>query len=147
MASRRAGVLDVVEFLLLHPRLFIVALFAVFMGSAIAMSASWHSAGAKRSRMENPTALEMMSVAFVGDHAKTQIEAEIRRAARAFNLPATNDSFSRMGSALVALRKETRVPEMELLRCARAMGEEVAGTNVDLDFPAATGMCAVTLSR
>jgi hypothetical protein len=147
MASRRVGVLDVVEFLLLHPRLFIVALFVAFMGSAIAMSASGRGVEAKETRVENPTALEMMPVAFVGGHAKPQIEAEIRRTAKAFNLPATNDSFSRMGSALVALRKETRVPEMELLRCARAMGEEVNGISLELDFPTAGGVCAVTLSR
>jgi hypothetical protein len=45
------------------------------------------------------------------------------------------------------LRKESRVPEMELLRCARAMGEEVAGTNAGLDFPSAASLCAATLMR
>lgn len=147
MASRRVGVLDVVEFLLLHPRLFTVALFVVVMGTALATTASRHSASAESPRAANPTALEMMHVAFVGRHSASEIEAQIRRAAAAFNLPATDQNFSRMGSALVVLRKESRVPEMELLRCARAMGEEVAGTNAGLDFPSAASLCAATLMR
>jgi hypothetical protein len=97
--------------------------------------------------VSSPSAIEMMSVAFVGSHSKSQIEAEVRRAANAFNLPATDDNFSRMGSALVAVRQQSRVSEMNLLRCANAMGEEVAGTNVGLDFPTAVGMCAGTLAR
>lgn len=95
----------------------------------------------------SPSALDMMHVAFVGRHSPSEIEAQVRRAAAAFGLPATDENFSRIGSALVVLRKESRVPEMELLRCARAMGEEVAGKNVGLDFPSAASLCAATLMR
>ena len=146
MASRRVGVLGVVEFFVLHPRLFIVALFVVIMGTVMATSAA-RLRTPENSQVKNPTTIDMMHVAFVGRHSASEIEAQLRRAAVAFDLPASDQSFSRMGSALVVLRKESRVPEMELLRCARAMGEEVKGTNVDLDFPAAAGMCAATLMR
>lgn len=146
MASHRVGVLGAVEFLFLHPRLFIVALFVLVMGTAMATTAARLRAP-ESAQVKNPTAIDMMHVAFVGGHSRSEIEAQVRRAATAFNLPATDYDFSRMGSALVALRKETRVPEMELLRCARAMGEEVAGTNVGLDFPSAASLCAVTLMR
>lgn len=95
----------------------------------------------------SPSALDMMQVAFVSRHSPSEIEAQVKRAAAAFDLPATDQNFSRIGSALVVLRKESRVPEMELLRCARAMGEEVAGTNVGLDFPSAASLCAATLMR
>lgn len=146
MASQRAGVLGVVEFFLLHPRLFIVALFVVIMGTVMATTAA-RLRTPENSQVKNPTAIDMMHVAFVGRHSASEIEARMRRAAAAFDLPATDQNFSRMGSALVALRKESRVPEMELLRCARAMGDEVKETNVKPDFPSAAGMCAVTLSR
>lgn len=146
MASQRAGVLGVVEFFLLHPRLFIVALFVVIMGTVMATTAA-RLRTPENSQVKNPTAIDMMHVAFVGRHSASEIEAQMRRAAAAFDLPATDQNFSRMGSALVALRKESRVPEMELLHCARAMRDEVKETNVKLDFPSAAGMCAVTLSR
>lgn len=142
------GLLDVVAYLFLHPRLFITLLFTAFMAGAIMSSGSKQSSGsAKYSRSANPTALEMMRVAFVGGHSASEIEDQVRRTATVFNLPATDQNFSRMGSALVALRKDTRVPEMELVRCARAMGEEVVGTNIQLDFPSAAGLCAATLMR
>lgn len=147
MTSGLARVLDVAEYLLLRPRLCAGILFVVFIGTAVMSFGPQQSASARSSRSVNPTALEMMHVAFVGRHSLSEIEAQIRRAAAAFNIPGTDQNFSRMGSALVALRKESRVPEMELLRCARAMREEVTGTNVGLDFPSAASMCAATLMR
>lgn len=146
MASRRVGVLGMVEFFLLHPRLFIVALFVVIMGTVMATTAA-RLRTPENSQVKNPTAIDMMHVAFVGRHSASEIEAQLRRAAASFDLPASDQNFSRMGSALVVLRKESRVPEMELLRCARAMGEEVAGTNAGLDFPSAASLCAATLMR
>lgn len=94
-----------------------------------------------------PSAIEMLHVNFVGNHTKSEIEAEMNRAARVFNLPATDHYFNKMGSALVGMREETHIPEMELLDCARMMGEEVRGNNMNLDFPAAVGLCAASLER
>jgi hypothetical protein len=92
-----------------------------------------------------PSATEMMSVAFVGNFSQQEIRREVERAAQVFIISNDDQSFSRMGSALVALRKNTGVPEMMLLRCARAMGEETIGTSIKLEFAKAAGLCSKTL--
>jgi len=98
-----------------------------------------------KAQARNASPLEMMQVVFVGNHPASAIERQVRRAARAYNLSETEQNFSRMGSALVAVRESSGVTEMELLRCAAAMGEEVLGTGIRLDFPSAVGMCAASL--
>jgi len=60
-------------------------------------------------------ALTMIETVFVGDYTKAEIKSRLDVAMRLFDLPITEDNYNRAGSALVGLRKETGVAEMDIL--------------------------------
>ena len=107
-------------------------------------SSSKPVAAAARSTPSNWTSIDHMKMAFDGNHTKTFIKREIDRAVRVFDLPDTEDMYGRMGSSLVAMRKSSGVPEIELLKYAIRLRQTTPGANIK--FPEAVALGSVELS-
>ncbi|MCP3425998.1 hypothetical protein NBM05_08285 [Rothia sp. AR01] len=79
---------------------------------------------------------------------KAEIHRAMDGAATATGLPLTNDSYSRMGSAAVKLRKEYGVDEMELLRCIPGQKLHAQARSTPQDtFVYWSALCATKLTR
>ena len=88
-------------------------------------------------------ALGQMEIAFEGNPSQEEIKADLDKALRLYELRATEENYSRAGSALVGLRKEFGVPEMQMLRYAIRLQLDTPGVNLDL--PSALGLAAADL--
>ncbi|MFH1798002.1 MAG: hypothetical protein ABH844_01475 [Candidatus Omnitrophota bacterium] len=88
----------------------------------------------------NPIA--QMEIAFEGNYSKLQIRKRLNKAMELYNLPKTEENYSRAGSALVTLRKEFGPSEMEIL--SYMIRSHVPG--IKMDFPSAAGIAAAFLS-
>jgi len=86
--------------------------------------------------------LEQMAIAFKGSYSRAEIKERLDRAIELYNLPSTEENYSRAGSALVALRKETGQKEMDILDYM--IRSYVPGVNIN--FPSAAGLAASFLS-
>ncbi len=73
------------------------------------------NANNKQSPVEQMSAVEKMEIAFNGNYNKEEIEDRIGKAMILYGLELTEDNYGRAGSALVALRKEYSVDEMDIL--------------------------------
>jgi hypothetical protein len=62
------------------------------------------------------SALDKMAIAFEGRHGRAEIKERLDAALRLYGEQPSEDTYSRAGSALVALRKQNGVSEMETLR-------------------------------
>lgn len=86
--------------------------------------------------------LTQMTVAFEGGYTAAEIQAVMDRALTAAGEELTSETYSRAGSALVALRKSTGVPEMEIAACI----PEVAAAADNMTFPDAAALCVTDLA-
>lgn len=86
--------------------------------------------------------LDQMVIAFDGTYTRIQIKDRLDKAIELYNLPKTKENYSRAGSTLVALRKETGQKEMDILDYM--IRSYVQGMN--MDFPSAAGLAASFLS-
>ena len=59
--------------------------------------------------------LSQIEIAFEGNYARSQIQQRVDEAMKLYNVPKTDENYSRVGSVLVALRKETGQHEMDIL--------------------------------
>ena len=99
------------------------SIFFVFILIGLAGCASETSSYRSSSNSEDfssKSALAMLELAFEGDYSRQEIKLRIDRVMQLYGLPITEENYSRFGSVLVALRKETGVPEMEILTCMSA---------------------------
>jgi hypothetical protein len=87
-------------------------------------------------------ALSQMETAFVGNPNHEEIRADLDKALRLYKVPVTEENYSRAGSSLVALRKETGVAETEIL--AHTITLHTPG--VSLDLSDAFGLAASELA-
>ena len=86
--------------------------------------------------------LAQMELAFVGNPHKSEIKSQLEMAMELYNLPITEENYSRAGSVLVTMRKELGVKEMDILRyMIKSHIPEVS-----LSFPDAAAISAVALS-
>lgn len=67
--------------------------------------------------IEEMTPFEMMAFLFEGDHTPQQIEPKVKQVAELYGEPATEESYKRIGSALVAAKQRIGAPEMQTLDC------------------------------
>ena len=88
------------------------------------------------------TALDQMELVFVGEYSKAAIKRHLDRIMRIYNVPITEENYSRVGSVLVVMRKDTGVPEMRILRCM-----EGANVGAQVELPQVAALCATALSR
>lgn len=116
----------------------LVGVFALALGGC--------GAGTSGASHEQPTeeasALEMMEAVFVGEYSRATIEARMDRALELYGSAPGEREYEVAGSVLVALRKETGVPEMEMLSCM--ISSHVEG--IDMQFTSAAALCATQLS-
>lgn len=85
--------------------------------------------------------LDQMVIAFDGSWSRNEIQVRLDRALVQYGASTTDQDRSRGGSALVALRQEYGVPEMEILdhmNCSYVEG-------VDISFPDMAGISAVAV--
>lgn len=77
--------------------------------------------------------MDTMALAFEGQPSKASIKAKMDEAFSVWNVPKTDDNYSRYGSVLVSLRKESgRFTEMELLHYVIHFHNEDTGKFLDL---------------
>ena len=96
-------------------------------------------ASKQRRRVASLTALEKMEIAFQGGYSRDQIAPILHATMRQFGSVPTEAKRTHWSDVLVVLRKDSGVPEMEILRCMRAMGPQ------QIKFDAAAAICATTL--
>ena len=82
--------------------------------------------------------LTKMEAVFKGSYSRYEIKTAMDKAVLLRRLPITEENYRKTGSALVALRKETGVHEMDILKC---MGEVTHSGS----FSALAALCATLL--
>lgn len=85
--------------------------------------------------------LDQMAVAFVGGHARDEIQVQMDRAMQLYGLPRTEENYSRAGSVLVTMRKDSGFDEMQILDYM--IRSHVPGVNIT--FPEAAAIAATFL--
>ena len=86
--------------------------------------------------------LAQMEIAFKGSYSKAQIKERIDKAMKLYNVPLTNEYYSRAGSVLVTLRKKVGPREMDIL--SYMIRSYVTG--VVIEFPEAAAISALFLA-
>ena len=89
------------------------------------------------------SSLEKMELAFVGNPTISMIRRILDGVMRDHSFPISDENYSRAGSALVAIRKQTGVSEMDILRCMQTA--KMGSYNVS--FSDGVAICAITLSK
>ena len=102
--------------------------------------------GSVKLATEKPTqpadALGQMEVAFEGNYTREQIKPVLDHAMTLYGLPITEENYSRTASALIVMRQENGVNEMDIL--SYMIRSHVPGVN--LTFPEAAAISAVFLA-
>ncbi|MEX0932905.1 MAG: hypothetical protein WDZ77_02290 [Candidatus Pacearchaeota archaeon] len=103
-----------------------------------------------KTAVEKMTALEQMEIAFVGGYSYDEIKNRIDSVMQQYGLSMTNENYSRFGSALVAVRKETGASEMDILTCMKSLDyrNTIGWDKITAEkaVPDAVGLCGATLS-
>ena len=92
--------------------------------------------------MPEPNALQQMVRAFEGNLSQSDIKFYLDKALVAFGEKINEDTYRRAGSALVVMRKDTGVPEMDILRCITASNARPYGSFSDM-----AAVCATILAN
>jgi len=90
------------------------------------------------SDVESMDALSQMEIAFEGAYTKGQIKENHDKTMALYDVPINEENYSRSGSALVGLRKETGIKEMAILDYM--IRSKVPG--VKISFPEAAAISA-----
>lgn len=88
------------------------------------------------------TALDKMNRVFVGNPSVSVIKSAIAPVMKMYGTPVSEDGYSRAGSALVTMRKESGVTELELLRCMKSAAQGHTTT-----FAEMAALCSLMLQR
>ncbi len=126
---------------------------AMTMALAIALVAACGGSGSPASvptgpAQELPAALEQMQLTFMGSPARSQIQAKVDESFGLYGLRPSEDTYSRAGSTLVALRREMNeqgcgvCTEMAILDYM--IESHVPG--VDMEWHEAAGWAAASLA-
>ena len=86
--------------------------------------------------------ISQMEIAFVGNPTKREITTFLDKALSLYDTPINSENYSRAGSSLVALRQQTGVSEMSILRYM--IKSHVPGMKIN--FPEAAGISAAFLA-
>ncbi len=92
--------------------------------------------------MPEPTALQQMVQVFEGNLSQSDIKYYLDKALVAFGEPVNEDTYRRAGNALVVMRKNTGVPELDILRCVVATDGGKYGSFADM-----AAVCATILAK
>ncbi len=125
-------------------------LIGMFSGGDNSSTTNTQNTDNTKTAVEKMTALEQMEIAFVGDYSYDEIKSRIDSVMQQYGLSTTNENYSRFGSSLVAVRKETGAPEMEILTCMKSLDyrNTIGWDKITAEkaVPDAVGLCGATLS-
>jgi len=93
-------------------------------------------------KVSNMTALQQMTIAFDGNYSEKEIKDKITEAMVLYNVPITEENYSRAGSTLVALRQQHGIEEMIILDY---MIKKLHTPNIKMTFPEAAGWSVTVL--
>lgn len=88
------------------------------------------------------TALQQMTIAFDGNYSEKDIKDKITEAMVLYNMPITEENYSRAGSVLVALRQQEGIEEMLILDY---MINKLYAPDINLTFPGAAALSVTIL--
>jgi len=117
----------------------VIAAWILLLGLIFTMP-NWSCSGEQAGPPSDP--LAQMEIVFKGNYSKAQIKERIDKAMKLYNVPLTNEYYSRAGSVLVELRKEIGPSEMAIL--SYMIRSHVPG--VAIEFPEAAGLSASFLA-
>ncbi|MDD2681093.1 MAG: hypothetical protein PHE20_03270 [Patescibacteria group bacterium] len=92
--------------------------------------------------ISNMTALQQMTIAFDGDYPEKEIKDRITEAMVLYNVPITEENYSKAGSSLVALKNNSNIEEMLILDY---MINKLYTPSANLSFPEAAGLSVTVL--
>ncbi len=92
--------------------------------------------------VSNMTALQQMAIAFNGNYSEKEIKDKITEAMVLYNVPITEENYSRAGSTLVALKQQQGIEEMLILDY---MIKKLYTPNIKMTFPEAAGWSVTVL--
>ena len=138
-----SGVIGVILLSMLIPVMLVLGTFAfIEFDSSFGDNSSTSNSYIDNTAVEKRTALEQMEIAFVGDFSYNEIKNRIDEVMQQYGLSMT--------SALVGVRKETEVSEMDILTCMKSLDyrntigyDKITAEKSILD---AIGICGATLS-
>jgi hypothetical protein len=114
-----------------------IALILVLVGAPVGLFI-----GSKITSKDVP-ALAKMEAVFVGKHSQEEIKRSMDQVLTSFGQSVSEDSYTRLGSVLVRMRKDTGgVTEMSILRCMLG----VKGS-INQDIATGAALCATSLER
>ena len=87
--------------------------------------------------------LTKIHTVFKGKPPQQKIQSLLDEVVSEYGMPPDNDSYEEIASVALTLRKDTAVPEMDVLRCAAQLrrGENA----LLLDFPQAAALCVTSM--
>lgn len=115
-----------------------VSLFLLFVVSIFSTS----SPDTAHEAVSNMTALQQMTIAFDGNYSEKEIKDKITEAMVLYNVPITEENYSRAGSTLVALKQQHGIEEMLILDY---MIKKLYTPNIKMTFPEAAGWSVTVL--
>ncbi len=92
--------------------------------------------------ISNMTSLQKMTIAFDGGYSEKEIKDKITEAMVLYNMPITEEDYSRAGSVLVALKQQEKIEEMLILDY---MINKLYTPNINLTFPGAAALSVTIL--
>lgn len=92
--------------------------------------------------VSNMTALQQMVIAFDGNYPEKEIKDKITEAMVLYNVPITEENYSRAGSTLIALKQQQGIEEMLILDY---MIKKLYTPNTKITFPEAAGWSVTIL--
>lgn len=108
----------------------------------IVIVASLSSEGTSKEQIKNMSAIQQMAIAFDGGYSEEEIKSKITEAMILYNVPITEENYSRAGSTLVALRQQQGIEEMLILDY---MINKLYTPSVKLSFSEAAGFSVTIL--
>src|SRR5687768_12256960 len=85
--------------------------------SVLANNQPLGAATIKSSEKIKPDALSMMESVFVGEPSREELQAKMDQLLSTYHMESTEENYTKVGSMLVSLRKNSKVSVMELADC------------------------------
>lgn len=88
------------------------------------------------------TALQQIAITFDGDYSEKEIKDKITEAMVLYNVPITEENYSRAGSTLIALKNDSKIEEMLILDY---MINKLYTPSIKMTFPEASAWSVTAL--
>lgn len=119
-----------------------LSMFFIFVIIISLTSEGTPSSETTHEEISNMTALQKMTIAFDGGYSEKEIKDKITEAMVLYNMPITEEDYSRAGSVLVALRQQEGIEEMLILDY---MINKLYTPSINLNFSGAAALSVTIL--